>query len=474
MKNTMKRPGPSAVARALASLRSQATQGALCSLALICGCAWGIADKPMGRWDPSLNARWIAQLPGDRSGELLVYLAFSGGGTRAAALSYGVLKELAATEIEIGGKRRRLLDEVDAISSVSGGSFTAAYYGLHGDQIFADYEARFLRKDVEGALIERFLWPPNLVRIMSGTYGRSDVAAAYYDEILFDGATFGDLFHPKAPFVVINATDLASGSRFGFTQLFFDLICADYHGYPISRGVAASSAVPLLLSPITLRNYTPKCGYTAPPWLEAVAKDRKSPRRQAEARVLLSYLDAEHRKYIHLVDGGIADNLGLRAAYQFVGAERSPKEAFKDMGHPHPRLILMILVNAQSHHQPTFAESAASPALTELIDTVTSDQISLYNFETIELVSTAIEKWATELSTPKGPVTAEFVDVSFDAVQDETEREALNSIGTNFSLSDEEVDRLISAGQAVLRASPQFQEALKVLRPDASSSRKPR
>ena len=144
------------------------------------------------------------------------------------------------------------------------------------------------------------------------------------------------------------------------------------------------------------------------------------------------------------------------------------------MGHPHPRLILMILVNAQSHHQPTFAESAASPALTELIDTVTSDQISLYNFETIELVSTAIEKWATELSTPKGPVTAEFVDVSFDAVQDETAREALNSIGTNFSLSDEEVDRLISAGRAVLRASPQFQEALKVLRPDASSSRKPR
>jgi NTE family protein len=468
----MKRPGLTAVEQVLALLCSRATRGALCGLALVCGCAWGIADKPMGRWDPTLNARWIAQLPDDRSEELLVFLAFSGGGTRAAALSYGVLKGLAATEIEIGGKRRRLLDEVDVISSVSGGSFTAAYYGLHGERTFADYESRFLRKDVEAALIERFLWPPNLVRIMSGTYGRSDVAAAYYDEILFDGATFGDLFHPKAPLVVINATDLASGSRFGFTQLFFDLICADYDRYPISRGVAASSAVPLLLSPITLRNYTPECGYTAPPWLEAVAKDRTSPRRQAEARVLLSYLDVEHRKYVHLVDGGIADNLGLRAAFQFVGAEQSSRAAFEQIGHPHPRLILMILVNAQSHHEPTFAESAASPALTELIDTVTSDQISLYNFETIELVSTALESWATELSTPKRPVSAEFVDVSFDAVQDEADREALNAIGTNFSLTDEEVDRLIGAGQSLLRASPQFQESLKVLRPDVSSGRK--
>ena len=71
----------------------------------------------------------------DRSDELLLVLTFSGGGTRAAALAYGVMEQLAQTEITLGGRKRSLLDEVDAISAVSGGSFTAAYYGLFGERI---------------------------------------------------------------------------------------------------------------------------------------------------------------------------------------------------------------------------------------------------------------------------------------------------------------------------------------------------
>jgi NTE family protein len=65
-------------------------------------------------------------------------LTFSGGGTRAAALAYGVLETLRDTPIKIDGKTARMLDEVDLISSVSGGSFTSAYYGLHGDGIFEE------------------------------------------------------------------------------------------------------------------------------------------------------------------------------------------------------------------------------------------------------------------------------------------------------------------------------------------------
>ncbi len=74
---------------------------------------------------------------------------FSGGGTRAAALSYGVLKALANTHISTGGGGFRLLDKVGAISAVSGGSFTAAYYALYHDRIFDDFESKFLKRDVE-------------------------------------------------------------------------------------------------------------------------------------------------------------------------------------------------------------------------------------------------------------------------------------------------------------------------------------
>ena len=66
----------------------------------------------------------------DRSSNVLLMLAFSGGGTRAAAFSYGVLKELSETGLGRQGRRYRLSDEVDVITSVSGGSFTAAYFGL--------------------------------------------------------------------------------------------------------------------------------------------------------------------------------------------------------------------------------------------------------------------------------------------------------------------------------------------------------
>ena len=61
----------------------------------------------------------------EERGDTTVYLAFSGGGTRAAAVSYGVMQELRDTLIEAKGEQVRLLDEVDTISSVSGGSFTS-------------------------------------------------------------------------------------------------------------------------------------------------------------------------------------------------------------------------------------------------------------------------------------------------------------------------------------------------------------
>jgi NTE family protein len=98
-------------------------------------------------------------VPGN-SEALLFYLTFSGGGTRAAAFAYGVLEELKEIMVMIDGKERRLLDEVDVISAVSGGSFTAGYYGLFGEGLFQDFEQKFLKKDIQGALAARILFDP--------------------------------------------------------------------------------------------------------------------------------------------------------------------------------------------------------------------------------------------------------------------------------------------------------------------------
>jgi NTE family protein len=162
------------------------------------------------------------------------------------------------------GKSRRLLDEVDGISSVSGGSFTAGYYGLFGDRIFQDFESKFLKKNIQGALLLGVLNPVNWFKLFSGTFGRSDLSAEYYDKHIFEGGAFRDMAARKGPIIVINATDMSHGTRIGFTQDAFDLICSDLSLFPLARAAAASSAVPMALTPITLRNYAGTCGYKMP------------------------------------------------------------------------------------------------------------------------------------------------------------------------------------------------------------------
>src|SRR2546430_14540126 len=177
--------------------------------------------------------------------------AFSGGDTRAAALDYDVLEDLTRTGVGPPSQQHRLLDEVDLIPPVSGGSYAAAYYALWGDRIFSDFEPQFLKKRVQNALRLRILAPWNTVRLFSPTFNRSDLAAEYSDQLLFKGATFGDLAaRPGAPFLIINATDLTSGARFEFTQDQFDFLQSDLSHFPIARAVAASSAFPVLLSPV--------------------------------------------------------------------------------------------------------------------------------------------------------------------------------------------------------------------------------
>src|SRR5208283_820011 len=216
---------------------------------LAAGCAHAPRNVPLARSDPTAGYRLQTALGQADGTGLMVALFFSGGGTRAAAFSYGVLRELAATRV---ANDRRLLDEVTTINAVSGGSFTAAYYCLYGDRIFTDYEGLFLKRNVQGTLFRRCLYPANSARLLSQYFGRSDLAAEYYDELLFHGATFGDLGKPGAgrPFLVINATNISTSTPLQFTQDQFDLIGSDLNRYPISRAVAASSAVPLLFTPI--------------------------------------------------------------------------------------------------------------------------------------------------------------------------------------------------------------------------------
>src|SRR5664279_1712964 len=179
----------------------------LATLAVLAGCATRPINPPITQADPSTGYRFETRQANVKDKNNLVILAFSGGGTRAAAFSYGVLEFLKRTEI-IGpkGNKVRLLDEVDIITGVSGGSFTALAYGLYGDKLFADYEQRFLKRDVQGELLARLVSPRYWGDLSSTGYGRSELAAEFYDEILFNGATHGDLDRGEGPFIMVSTT----------------------------------------------------------------------------------------------------------------------------------------------------------------------------------------------------------------------------------------------------------------------------
>lgn len=104
------------------------------------GCATRPANPPLAQVDPKAGYRFETRVASnEKKTENLVILAFSGGGTRAAAFSFGVLEFLKRTEVvDRDGRRLRLIDAVDVITGVSGGSFTALAYGLYGDRLFSE------------------------------------------------------------------------------------------------------------------------------------------------------------------------------------------------------------------------------------------------------------------------------------------------------------------------------------------------
>jgi len=435
---------------------------------LVASCAaYRPANAPLARWDPDYGYRPKRVQAERPMGDVLLVLAFSGGGTRAAALAYGVLQELRDTRVPVGGTEKRLLDEVDLITSVSGGSFTAAYYGLYGDHTFVDFEDRFLRRNIQGRLIFELFRPLNWFRLASSFFDRSELAVELYDREIFDRATFADLEAAHGPFIQINAADLAAGSRFTFFQPQFDLICSDLSQFELARAVAASSAVPGLLTPITLRNYAGGCGFQPPPWLEEALNDRKggSLRRLRVAQVVASYLEGK-RQYIHLVDGGVADNLGLRGPLENVILVGGIRERFDMLGNARPTHIAIVVVNAEVHPEPEFSLTPAAPSLLMMLGAVSGVQIYSYNFETIELLRASLANWAREIppDAQGGPVQTYLSQVAFEYIQDSEERAYFNELPTSFRLDDEAVDRLIAIGGRLLRESADFQRLLAALR----------
>jgi NTE family protein len=428
-------------------------------------------NAPLKQWNPTAGYRWSNLLPPEEgnSDSLFIVASFSGGGTRASTLAFGVLRELARHQITWEHKRKRLLDELDHINALSGGTFTGGYYALFGDRIFHDFEPRFLRKDWESEIKARvFRSPSNWIRLWSPYYGRAHIMSDLLDEALFEGKTYGDLIKQRTrPSLIIHASGMATLSRFEFSQAQFDLICSDLSHLPIARASAASAALPLVLSPITLKSYAGECGYQPPEWLMLAGRSDKQAQRQ-RAKEMLSYLDVQKRPYIHLLDGGLSDNVALRGILEASIVRGGIHNLVKSSGIGKIQKLVILSVNAETSPDVRDYRSDEVPVFSRAFSALVDIPINRYSMDTLLLLRFAVETWRTDLrakppmeNSAFGPdADIYFIDVSFSAVEDVAEQEYLMKIPTTLYLTDEQIDRLVLAASRLIRNDPEFQRLM--------------
>ena len=104
----------------------------------------------------------------------------------------------------------------------------------------------------------------------------------------------------------------------------------------LSRAAAASSAVPVVLTPVTLNNYGGTCGYALPAWIKPFVDAAEPPRPAARAirhlKEEAAFADGVSRPFLHVVDGGVSDNLGMRSVLDTLEI----MEALHLVGQPTP------------------------------------------------------------------------------------------------------------------------------------------
>jgi NTE family protein len=431
----------------------------LTALCVFAGCAHWPATPRLEHAGASGYRLAEVTRPG-QSDDLLVVLAISGGGTRAAALGYGVLEELRRTEVTVNGGKRRLLDEVDVISAVSGGTLPATYYSLRGEKTFEEFEAKVLSRNLESALAKRIILNPiNWFRLPSGTFGKSDLFAELYDETVFDHATFADLKNANGPFVIINGTDVTTGTRFSFTQDYFDAICGDLAKVTLGRAIATSTSLPPLLTPITLENRGGTCGRKAPAWqaaAEAAINESETPGRALlRARALQSY-ENPNRPYVHLFDGGLSENLGLTEVLRAFEIMKVDPDETVLPALRRAKKIVVIVVNALRFPEVDWDRSAAPPDTDILTDQMWSIPVDRISLDAVEQVREKLVAWQAEAPERRGYLA----QVTFDNLKDPAERLYFKKVKTSLTLPKEQVDKLREVSGRLLREAPAFQRLL--------------
>jgi NTE family protein len=396
-------------------------------------------------------------------------LSFSGGGTRAAAFSFGVLQELDRSR---GGAKQSLLDRVDFVSGVSGGAVTAAYFSLKKRAALADFRERFLVRNAEENL-NTAVNIANIGRALGGGVNASQFPR-WLDDNLFEGATFETFSNGHRPQLWINASDIYNHTPFVFGPVAFDAMCSDVRTYKIADAVAASAAVPVAFAPIVLETFPGGCASPLPEWIERARKNREAPPLlRSYAQATAHYRDGS-MKYVKLLDGGLVDNFGLSGFSIAILSGQRPYDPMTEAQAVRVRRIMFLVVDAGRSLSGDWANRLEGPIGTELVSAAADTAIDASVRSSYTAFSALLAQWTakvrvwrcslsvadrTRLGLPadwKCGNLRTFVDrLSFDRLEPERAA-ALEKVPTRLKLPADQVDLTIESGGLALRGSKTF------------------
>jgi NTE family protein len=441
---------------------------ALSLLALVTACA-GMPDTRPINAPQTTMAPPAAELDFGIDGDAIA-LAFSGGGARAASFSLGVLQQLRDMK-DPGGQP--LINRVGLVTGVSGGSITAAWFGLHGPDGLNDMRAAILDKDWQSQLNTTWMSPQNWDRLLQGGLNGPDKLSNWLDKEVFAGARMRDM--PNRPHIIINATDLYSGAPFAFAPPWFEAICSDLPSVRLADAVAASMSVPVAFRPVVVKSFAKDCPSPLPAWVNVTERDRSAPILLREtARSFRFYREPERMAYLHLTDGGVADNFGvsslvtMRAASQKIYGPISAKDAVK------LRRLTFFIVNAERAAEGDWALKEGGPDGPQLVETLLGIATNAPKRAAADAFANTLSRWQMDIINWRCALsTAEAVElgagpdwncrdvdirldmISFADLSDKRFAD-LGKAATAVSLPKDTIDNLIAGGREAMANNPEI------------------
>lgn len=457
----------------------------LATAAALAGCATHFENTAS---QPGAKNAERRSLDVSRADRPQILVGISGGGSRAADLGWVILRDLGRYQYRADGQSRRLIDDVAIVSSVSGGSVIAAYFGLYGPERLDRFESEFLVQDNMATLGLDAANPITWMKLAVTGASRINVLEELFDQRLFHGEFLAALNQPGKPFVILNATDMASGEVFAFTPSRFDDICSDFDKERLSVGVAASAAFPIALSPVAFQNYSATVcrGQPVPLWITAHMTGRFGPYLNVEEYKRARYAnDLRHGEnafrdiqYLYFLDGGLADNAGGHSLLTEIASPEGISGLVHRLNVGQVKRVVVLLINARSDPAQSSYTSDSRPGIVEMVKSVTSVPIDATTASVNSQMDVLVEqvRQAAKDAPPDalfGGLKVYSIQIDFDQLrssdaEQRTLRDQVKEIPTTWTISQKDRETINKAGTLLLHQHPCFQRLLLDLKVQAS------